>query len=230
MSPEGHRFRILIADDRTLFRRGVRVVITEAEDMEVVAEAADGEEAVRRACQLRPNDLDLVLIDIQLAKLDGIEATRRIVAADPSLPVVILSGSVEEAEVLAAVRAGAVGFLSKDLSPVALIRALRDFHREGALPMSRKMAARLLTHLRSLREHEFAGAPVIRDSVEHRMPQSLTRREQQVLELIALGARDRDIAAELHLTVNTVKKHVKNILQKLGARNRAQAAAHRGSP
>jgi DNA-binding NarL/FixJ family response regulator len=221
------RLRILVADDHTLFRRGLREVIDEAEDMEVVAEAADGEQAVRLASQLRPDNLDLVLIDLDMPRLDGIAATERIVATDPTLPVVILTVSGEEVDMLAAVRAGAVGFLTKTLSPVALTRALRDFHRDGALPMSRIMAARLLAHLRSLTAPEFGGVPAARTSGEQMVLPSLTTREQQVLELIALGSRDRDIAGQLHLTENTVKKHVKNILHKLGARNRAQAAAHR---
>jgi DNA-binding NarL/FixJ family response regulator len=220
------RLRILIADDHTLFRRGVREVIDEAEDMEVVAEAADGEQAVRLAAQLRPEGLDLVLMDIEMPKLDGIAATRRIAAADPTLPIVMLTVSTEERDLLAAVRAGAVGFLSKSLSSVALVRALRDFHRQGALPMSRVMASRVLGHLRSITESELAHVPAETPTVEQMMPQSLTRRQQEVLDLIARGARDRDIAGQLQLTENTVKKHVKNILHKLGARNRAQAAAY----
>jgi DNA-binding NarL/FixJ family response regulator len=192
--------------------------------MEVVAEAADGEQAAELATQLRPGHLDLVLMDLAMPKLDGVAAIRRIVAADPSLPVVVLTVSDEEDDLLAAVRAGAVGFLSKSLSPVALTRALRNFHYEGALPMSRKMATRALTHLQRLTGPEIGGAPSRPTRAETLPPQSLTERELDVLDLIALGARDRDIAEQLNLTVNTVKKHVKNILQKLKVRNRAQAA------
>src|SRR5207248_851433 len=107
----------------------------------------------------RPECLDLVLIDLQMSKLDGIAAAWQIVAADPELPVVILSGSVEEAQALATAPAGSVGFLTKDVSPVGLIRALRDFHREGTLPMSSKMGGHLLAHLRSIMKQEFAVAP-----------------------------------------------------------------------
>ena len=120
MMQEPRLLRILIADDHTLFRRGLRDVIDEAEDMEVVAEAADGEQAVRLASQLRPGGLDLVLMDIEMPKLDGITATQRIVAVDPGLPVVMLAVSDEELHLLAAVRAGAVGLLSKSLTPAAL--------------------------------------------------------------------------------------------------------------
>jgi len=223
--PVHDRLRILIADDHTLFRRGIRDVIDEAEDMQVVAEAADGEQALRLVAQLRPDQLDLVLMDIRMPRLDGVTATRQIVAADPSLPVVVLTVSDEDEDLLAAVRAGAVGFLSKGMTPGALTRALRDFHRERALPMSRRMAMRALTYLQSVVAPVCPLPPGKASAAEQMTLQVLTGREQEVVQLIALGARDRDIARQLHLSENTVKKHVKNILDKLGARNRAQAAA-----
>jgi DNA-binding NarL/FixJ family response regulator len=222
--PSDDRLRILVADDHALFRRGVRDAFLEAHDLEVVAEAADGEQAVEMSGQLRPEHLDLVLMDLSMPKLDGIAATRRILAEDPTLPVVVLTVSGEEDELLAAMRAGAVGFLSKGLTSTALIRTLRDFHRDGALPMSRTMAARVLRHLQSLSPSD----PVSSEETTGAMPpvlQSLTGREREVLMHIALGERDWEIASRLQLTENTVKKHVKNILQKLGVRNRAQAAA-----
>src|SRR5207245_7276978 len=108
--------------------------------MEVVGEAADGEQAVQLARRLRPHRLDLVLMDIEMPKLNGIGAMQQIVASDPELPVVMLTVSTQEHDLFGAMRAGAAGFLSKSLSPTALIRALRDFHRYGSLPMSRIMA------------------------------------------------------------------------------------------
>jgi DNA-binding NarL/FixJ family response regulator len=223
--PVDDGLRILIADDHTLFRRGIRDVIDEAEDMQVVAEAADGEQALRLVAQLRPDQLDLVLMDIRMPRLDGVTATRQIVAADPSLPVVLLTVSDEDEDLFAAVRAGAAGFLSKGMTPGALTRALRDFHRERALPMSRRMAMRALTYLQSVVAPVCPLPPGGASAAEQITLQALTGREQEVVQLIALGARDRDIARQLHLSENTVKKHVKNILDKLGARNRAQAAA-----
>jgi DNA-binding NarL/FixJ family response regulator len=223
--PVHDRLRILIADDHTLFRRGIRDVIDEAEDMQVVAEAADGEQALRLVAQLRPDQLDMVLMDIRMPRLDGVTATQQIVAADPSLPVVVLTVSDEDEDLFAAVRAGATGFLSKGMTPGALTRALRDFHRERALPMSRRMAMRALTYLQSVVAPVCPLPPGGASAAEQMTLQALTGREQEVVQLIALGARDRDIARQLHLSENTVKKHVKNILDKLGARNRAQAAA-----
>ena len=217
------QLRILIADDHALVRRGIRDIISNTDDMRVVGEASDGQQAVELATRLRPLGLGLVLIDMDMPKLSGIEATRRITAADPSLPVVMIATSMTESDVVAAVRAGAVGFLHKNLSPSALVRALRDFHRGGALPMSRTMAASTLSHFRSAALGQEAGTP---ETTEGRhTSQPLTPREQDVLRLIAHGARDRDIAEQLCVSENTVKKHVKNILQKLGVRNRAQATA-----
>jgi DNA-binding NarL/FixJ family response regulator len=224
----GRHLRILIVDDQSIFRRGLRDVLEQAEDMAVVGEAADGQQAVELASELRPGGLDLVLMDIDMPVLDGIAATQRIVSVDPGLPVVMLSDSNEEPDVEAAVRAGAIGFLSKAVPPEALVRALRDFDREGALPMSRAIAARLLAHLRSVAAYELASTQAQSAAAEPTAMAALTRREREVLDLIALGARDRDIADKLNLTLNTVKKHVKNILEKLGARNRAQAAARHG--
>jgi two-component system nitrate/nitrite response regulator NarL len=223
--PADH-LRILIVDDHTLFRRGLRDVIDEALDMEVVAEAADGEQAIELVARLRPGQLDIVLMDIAMPKLDGIAATQRIIAADPSLPVVILTVSEHEDELLASVRAGAAGFLSKALSPEALTRALRDFYYSDALPMSGVMATRVLTHLRSAAAPQLAAPPAGTVAADQSQLQQLSARERQVLQLIARGRHDREIAHALDLTTNTVKKHVKNILQKLGVRNRVQAAAH----
>src|SRR5438093_12436480 len=146
----GRPLRVLLVDDHELLRRGVRQVIDDEKDMRVVAEAADGEEALERVRQLRPDRLDLVLMDVEMPRLDGIAATERIAAEDPGLPVVMLTVSSSDDALYEAARVGAVGFLSKSLAPAALVRTLRDFHREGALPMSRTMAARLIAHLRAV--------------------------------------------------------------------------------
>jgi DNA-binding NarL/FixJ family response regulator len=209
--------RILLADDHEPFRRAMRGVIDRQEDMRIVAEAGDGAEAVRLSRSLRPDGLDVVLMDIDMPKLDGIKATQQITAADPDLPVVMLTVSTLDRDLFEAVRVGAIGFLSKGLSADAVVRALRSFHRYESLPLPRAMASKVLAYFQQRdRPAPAAGG--------------LSSREREVLELIARGARDREIATILVVSEGTVKKHVQNILRKLHARNRAEAVARLGSP
>ena len=226
----GASLRILIADDHALFRRGLRDWIDAEPDMCVVAEAGDGEETIRRARELRPDGLDLVLMDLEMPGLDGIETTRRLRAEDPNLSVLILTVSTHDDDLFQAVRLGAVGFLSKRLSGQAIVRALRGFHRDGALPMSRTMAAKVLAHLRAAAadpEGRSEAGTLAGPEIDR-----LTRREREVLELVATGARNREIAARLTLAENTVKRHVQSILHKLAARSRTEVVAwlRRGRP
>ena len=212
--------RILIADDHPFLRRGIADVVEDEGDMEVVAEAADGEEAMRIVESRYPRDLDLVLMDLDMPGVDGLTATRRLIAEFPDLPIVILTVSSLERDLFESIRAGAIGYLSKSLSPEAMVRALRDYHHEGLLPMSGAMARKLLTEFRQAAP----GRVPFETGGERETPTySLTLREQEVLDLIASGARDKDIAERLVLTESTVKKHVQNILRKLDARNRTQA-------
>ena len=214
------RLRLLIVDDHAFFRRGIREILNEEEDMEVVAEASSGEQAIKLVRELQADGLDLMLMDIDMPGLDGISATAQIAAEFPDMPVVMMTVSSLDRDLFEALRVGAVGFLSKSLSPDALARALRGFRRGESLPMSSDVAQKVLGY--------FKGAPVEPQppSVEtQRAETTLTAREQEVLELIALGARDREIAECLIVTESTVKKHVQNILRKLHARNRAEAVA-----
>jgi two-component system NarL family response regulator len=211
--------RILIVDDHAFFRRGIREVINDEEDMEVVGEALDGEQAVQMVKQLRPERLDLVLMDIDMPRMDGITATELITGDDPDLPIVMLTVSTLDRDLFEAVRVGAVGFLSKSLSPEALVRSLRGFHRGESLPMSPSMAQKVLGYFQQ------SSASSSRVQVVEPSDITLTARENEVLELIATGARDREIADQLVVTESTVKKHVQNILRKLHARNRAEAVA-----
>jgi DNA-binding NarL/FixJ family response regulator len=224
LAEDPHRpIRILIADDHEPFRHALAEVITAEPDMEVVAEAADGEQAVWLTRRLRPERLDLLLLDINMPRLDGIRAAEQINATDPALPIVMLTVSLLERSLFDAMRAGAVGYLSKGIAPRALVRALRDFCREGALPMSRVMARTVLEYFRQ--QAVTASRPVDPD-----VTGVLSSRERQVLGLIAEGAHDREIAEQLVITERTVKKHVQSILRKLHARNRAQAVARLRGP
>jgi DNA-binding NarL/FixJ family response regulator len=210
------RLRILVADDHPPFRRELVEVLMRQPDFQVVAEASDGAEAARLARALRPGGLDLVIMDIEMPVQDGITATAEITANDPDLPVIMLTVSSLDVDLFGALRAGAVGFLSKHLTPVVVVRTLRDFQQNGSLPMSRQMAAKMLGYFRprgrsdSLASVERAG---------------LTRREAQVLAMIATGAHDREIGAALQVAETTIKTHVQHVLRKLHARNRAEAAA-----
>ena len=209
--------RILIADDHAVFRRGLRGVLGEEPDIRVVADVADGADAVRLARELGREELDLVLLDIEFAGLDGIAIIRQLVSEVPGLPVVVLTASAAEADLIAAVWAGATGYLSKQLAPAALVRALRDFHGGGALPMSRAAAARVLAYFRrAVTEPEVAPGPV----AGHLLAELLTPREREILVLLADGARDREIAEHVVLANMTLKTHVQHILRKLGARYR----------
>ena len=240
--------RLLIADDHALFRRGLREVLEEESDMRVVAEAGDGADAVRQARALWPQGLDLVVMDVDMPRQDGTSAARQIVRELPGLPVVMLTVSTLDRDLYDSTRAGAVGFLSKSLAPIAILRALRAYRRDGALPMSPTTAAKVLTYFQQLTADPgvlpaAATAPAHLgpigqrlagerppaghrpDSWEERPERSLTPREREVLGLIAEGARDREIADQLVLTESTVKSHVQSILRKLGARNRTEAVS-----
>jgi DNA-binding NarL/FixJ family response regulator len=223
--PGSRPLRILIADDHAVFRRGLRDVLAETDDLQVVGEASDGTEAVTRARTLRPTGLDLVLMDLTMPGLDGVSATRELLAENPDLAVIMLTASLEESDLIDAARAGAVGYLSKTLTPTAMLRALLDYRRDGALPMSRTMAAKVLRHFRQSAAEPSAAV----SATDAGMPTSrLSSRERDVLQLLAKGATDREIAEQLVVSEHTVKKHVQHILQKLGVRNRTEAAAQLG--
>jgi DNA-binding NarL/FixJ family response regulator len=225
--------RVLLADDHALFRRGLREVLEEDGTIRVVAEAGDGEEAVRLARDLGANGLDLVLMDLEMPGLNGIGATRRILAEVPGLNVVVLTASVQDTDLFMAVENGVVGFLNKDMNPDALVRTLEDVCRTGGLAMTRVTAAKALGHLQQQRiagptmqpvmppVYASAKTPPRVSPVAH----LLTERESEVLELVAQGLTNREIAEQLVVSENTINNHMQRILRKLNVRNRTEAVA-----
>jgi DNA-binding NarL/FixJ family response regulator len=202
--------RILLADDQPLIRSGIRALLEAEDDLEVVAEAADGQQAVALAVEHRP---DIALVDIQMPVLDGLEATRRIVA-DARLErvrVVILTNFGLDDYIFAALRAGASGFLLKDTEPAGLLQALRVVMRGDAL-LSPAITRRLIS--------EFVARPP--DAVAAAGMEALTNREREVAALVAHGLSNDEIAAAMVLSPATAKTHVSRAMIKLGARDRAQ--------
>ena len=204
--------RILLVDDHVLFRKGMSRLIDSQPDLEVVAEAEDGYQAVQYARRFKP---DLILMDIHMPDCDGHEATRLIVNDWPEAQIVMLTVSDDDQDLFTAIRNGAVGYLVKKIEPEELFSRLRGVTM-GEAPISRVMAGRIL--------REFArvgteGPPP--DSTR-----SLTPREREVLQLVTKGMTNKEIGAQLHIAENTVKNHLRNILEKLHLQNRAQAAAY----
>jgi DNA-binding NarL/FixJ family response regulator len=206
---------VLLADDQALVRGGLRLIVNTQDDLQVVGEASDGREAIELARRLRP---DVVLMDIRMPHLDGLEATRQL-SSDPALAatrLLILTTFDLDAYVYEALRAGASGFLLKDAPPEQLVEAIRIVARGDAL-LAPSITRRLI--------ERFLRQPVLAPAGSKPLDQ-LTTREREVLELIAHGLSNSEIAARLYLTEATVKTHVAHIYRKLGLRDRAQAVVY----
>jgi DNA-binding NarL/FixJ family response regulator len=202
---------VLIADDHELVRDGLRAVLDAQEDIEVVGEAADGEEALARASELRP---DVVLMDIRMPRLDGIEATRRLIAAGETAPRVLVLTTFDLDEyVFEALRSGAAGFMLKDARPAQLADAVRTVARGEAL-LAPAVTRRLIERYVHRRPAETTLAARF---------QELTERELEVLQLLTRGLSNAEIGARLFLSAATVKTHVTRLLAKLHVRDRVQA-------
>ncbi|MEU2419472.1 response regulator transcription factor [Streptomyces sp. NPDC007851] len=201
--------RVLVADDQALVRTGFRMIIDARDDLEVVGEASDGREAVRLARELAP---DVVLMDVRMPVLDGIEATRRIVADGGRTRVLVLTTWDVDAHVVGALRAGASGFLLKDIRPAELVEAIRVTARGDALLAPAVLSRVLDRFLRTTPDP--APPPSLRD---------LSGREREVLTLIGQALSNAEIAGRLGLSEATVKNHVTAVLRKLGLRDRVQA-------
>jgi DNA-binding NarL/FixJ family response regulator len=198
--------RILIADDHPIVREGLSAVLETQPDFAIVGEAASGAQAVERAAALRP---DVILLDLELPELDGVAALRAIRAADPAARTIIFTAFDTDERILAAVQAGAQGYLLKGAPRDELFQAIRVVHGGGSL-LQPVVAARLLRQV-----SEAAQAPP--------PPEPLTERELEVLRLLAKGRQNKEIANELWISERTVKFHVSAILAKLGAGNRTEA-------
>lgn len=195
--------RVLIADDHRLVRQGLRLLLQLDPELDVIGEAEDGFEAVRLTKQLRP---DMVLMDLLMPGMDGISATAAIRQDNPETEVIVLTGVPESREVVEVVRAGAIGYLLKDVSANELCHAVKC-GSAGRIQFSSYAIGRLLHEVRE---------------PEH--PESLTERESAVLSLLVAGKANKEIARELGIGETTVKSHVRHILAKLGAESRTQAA------
>jgi DNA-binding NarL/FixJ family response regulator len=211
---EGETIRVVIVDDHALFRRGLDLVLSEEPDIKVVGEAADGIEAVHRAEEMAP---DVVVMDVRMPRSTGIEAARRIRERLPDTKVIMLTVSDSEEDLYAAVKAGASGYLLKEISIEELADAVRAVARGHSL-ISPSMASKLLTEFNAL---------VQQAEERHRsLLPNLTDRELDVLKLVAKGLSNREISEELYISENTVKNHVRNILEKLHLHSRMEAVVY----
>jgi DNA-binding NarL/FixJ family response regulator len=208
--------RLLLVDDHALVRKGLAALLAADSAFCVVGEARDGGEAVKKTLELKP---DLVLMDINMPGMGGLEATRRISKAVPSTKVVILTISEEDQDLFDAIKSGASGYLLKKVQPEELSSMLKGVLR-GEAPISRLTAGRILAEF-AVREHRPESAESGADVWE----EELSRRETEVLRLVVEGLTNKEIGAKLGVEPTTVKNHLKNILGKLHLRNRVQAAA-----
>ena len=201
--------RVVIADDHAVVRQGLRTFLDLQPDIDVVGEASDGAEAVTAAGELHP---DVILLDLVMPELDGIAALRRLREVAPAARVIVLTSFGEDERLFAALRAGATGYLLKDVEPAELVRGIRTAYA-GQSPLSPAVAARVVEELAS---GGARGAPA----------DELTPRELEVLCLIARGRSNKRIALELGVAEKTVKTHVSHVLAKLGLSDRTQAALY----
>jgi len=203
------RIRVLVVDDQTIVRKGIRALLAEVEGIAVVGEASNGQEAVAQAQALNP---DVTLMDLAMPVMDGIEAIGQITARQPGARILVLTSFTGDDKVFPAIKAGALGYLLKDSEPTDLIRAIEQVSR-GEPSLHPSIAVQVLRELR-------------RPAPQTRPPNALTAREVEVLRQVAKGLANREIAAQLVTTEATIKTHVSSILSKLHLANRVQATLY----
>lgn len=203
--------RVLIVDDQSLFREGLRTLLSAQKDLEVVGEASNGEEALRLIANFRPN---IVLMDLRMPVLDGVKATARIRELFPEVKVIILTTFDDDELVFDGLRAGAIGYLLKDVSSESLFDAIRAASR-GEYFLQPSITAKVVA--------EFARSPRTPSAKIAELAEPLSPREIEVLFLVAEGKSNREIAEQLVISEGTVKNHLSSILSKLGAKDRLQA-------
>lgn len=204
------KIRVLLADDHSLFREGLRSLLEDQKDVEVVGEARDGLEAARLAPKVKPS---VVLMDINMPVLDGVEATRIIVRNNPAIGVIVLTMHPQDEYVFEALKAGAKGYLLKDTSSKKLMQVIQSVHR-GQAVIDADMTTRLLGELYRMADEDKKESEI----------NTLTDQEYRILTLLATGASNRDIAEDLHLSERTIKNCISVILGKLRVTNRTEAA------
>ena len=204
--------RVLVVDDQELFRRGLIMLLGSDSDIEVVGEAADGVTATDLAVSTAP---DVILLDVRMPRRTGVEACRAIKEAVPSAKIIMLTVSDEEADLYESVKNGAAGYLLKDSSIEEVAQAIRVVN-EGQSLISPSMAVKLIDEFKQMSKPEREQGPALR----------LTERELEVLRLVAKGLNNREVAKELFISENTVKNHVRNILEKLQLHSRMEAVMY----
>ncbi len=210
--------RVLIADDHGLLRQGIRDVLELEEDFAVIAEAGDGEETLRKTAELEP---DILLLDINIPKINGLEVLKRVTASQPSIRVVVLTIQDDENYVLEVIKSGAAGYLLKDIEPGMLVKAIRTVY-EGKSYVYPTLATRVFGEISRKAERKRATLRIYGNKRE----EHLTYREIEVLQLICQGMSNQEIAGKLFLSEKTVKNHLTNIFRKINVNDRTQAALY----